>query len=320
MLPADLERGARFLATHAVLLLGVGILVAVLSIAALAWTAHFAARIRPRAQRSLGWLAARVREPEVVRLLVGRAARWLPSVYLAVHLSLGLVMTVAASVFMMLAEEALAGGRLAAFDLAFARALYDTRSPAWERAFAVVSWLGTRDVLAVASVAVAVVLLVRREQLLSGGWLAAQAGGGVLNQVLKETFERARPEFAGAALEASSWSFPSGHAMGTVIFCGTGCYLLLRFHRSWFAAAAAIAASAAWCLVMAFSRLYLGVHYASDVLAGVMGGVAWVAVCVSGLEVLRRRTTFRRVRPPTRPGRIRRLRPSAPGTRPESLS
>ena len=144
------------------------------------------------------------------------------------HLTLGLVLAVAVAVFATLAEEALAAGELAAFDLAFARALHDARSPEWQRAFSVVSWFGTREALAIATVAVAVVLLLRQQMLLALGWAAAQAGGGLLNRVLKETFERARPEFADPMLAASSWSFPSGHAMGTFIFCGMGCYLLLR--------------------------------------------------------------------------------------------
>ena len=132
-------------------------------------------------------------------------------------------------------------------------------------------------------------LLVRRRMLLALAWVGAQAGGGLLNRVLKEAFERTRPEFADPVLAASSWSFPSGHAMGTFIFCGVGCYLLLRDNRSWSTTAAVVTASALWCVVMAFSRLYLGVHYASDVVAGLLSGVAWVAVCVSALEVLRRR-------------------------------
>jgi undecaprenyl-diphosphatase len=199
-------------------------------------------------------------------------------------------MAVALAVFATLTEEALAGGEMAAFDLAFARALHDAQSPEWHRVFSVVSWFGTRAALAIATVAAAMVLLVRQQMLLAFGWVTAQAGGGLLNRVLKEIFERTRPEFADPMLAASSWSFPSGHAMGTFILCGVGCYLFLRSNRSWITAAVAVTVAASWCVVMAFSRLYLGVHYASDVVAGLLAGVAWVAVCVSALEVLRRRT------------------------------
>ena len=289
MLDPKVERAAQFLATHALLLLGVGILAAAASIAAIVWAAHLAARFGPGARRQVATLANRVQGIPLIHRLVRQAHGFVPSAYLALHLALGFVMAAALAVFATLAEEALAGGELAAFDLAFARALHDAQNPEWHRAFSVVSWFGTRAALAIATVAVTVVLLLRQQMLLALGFLTAQAGGGLLNRVLKETFERTRPEFADPMLAASSWSFPSGHAMGTFIFCGVGCYLLLRGNRSWMTAAVAVTVAASWCVVMAFSRLYLGVHYASDVVAGLLAGVAWVAVCVSALEVLRRR-------------------------------
>jgi undecaprenyl-diphosphatase len=286
----EVERAARFLATHAVLLLGVGMLAAVASVAAIVGAAWLAGRFHPLPHRSIRTLVDRVQQIALVRRAVGRVQGVVPSAYLALHLALGLLMAVAVAVFATLAEEALAAGDLAAFDLAFARALHGARAPQWDRAFSVVSWFGTRQTLAIATVLVAVPLLLRQQTLLALGWVAAQAGGGLLNRVLKETFERTRPEFADQVLAASSWSFPSGHAMGTFIFCGVGCYVLLRGNPSWTKAVIIVTASASWCLVMAFSRLYLGVHYASDVIAGLLAGVAWVAVCISGLEVLHRRT------------------------------
>jgi hypothetical protein len=65
------------------------------------------------------------------------------------------------------------------------------------------------------------------------------------------------------------------------IFCGVGCYLLLRDNRSWSTTAAVVTASLSGCVAMAFSRLYLAVHYASDVIGGLLAGFAWVVVCVS---------------------------------------
>ena len=78
-----------------------------------------------------------------------------------------LTVAVAVAVFATLAEEALAGGELAPFDLAFARALHDTRAPEWERAYSVVSWFGARQTLAVATAIVAIPLLLRRQILLA---------------------------------------------------------------------------------------------------------------------------------------------------------
>ena len=285
----EVERAAEFLAAHALLLLGLGILAAVLALAAIVCAVRVAAQFRPAIQGTFTTLVQRASTVDVLRRVIGRTQGFVPSAYLALHLTLGLVAAVAVAVFAALVEETLAGGEMAAFDLAFARALHAARHPQWARVFSTVSWLGSREVLTVAAVSVALVLISRQQIVLAVGWIAAQAGGGLLNRALKETFERTRPEFADPLLAASSWSFPSGHAMGTFILCGVGCYLLLRENRSWLAAATAVTLSASWCVVMAFSRLYLGVHFASDVMAGMLAGAAWVAVCVSALEVLRRR-------------------------------
>jgi undecaprenyl-diphosphatase len=144
-------------------------------------------------------------------------------------------------------------------------------------------------VLAAATAAVAAYLTIKHDWLAAAGWIAAQVGGGLLNAVLKATFERTRPSFADPLLAASSWSFPSGHAMGTFILVGLACYVFLRNVRSWTMAAVLVTAALSWCVVMAFSRLYLGVHFASDVVAGVIAGAAWVAVCASAFEVIRQR-------------------------------
>jgi undecaprenyl-diphosphatase len=189
--------------------------------------------------------------------------------------------------FVVIAEDVVAGGEIAAFDRAFAEALRTSATPQWERFFSWVSWLGKREAIAAAALVVAVHLAATRRFAIAVAWVAAQAGGGVLNLALKETFARTRPSFADPLLAASSWSFPSGHAMGTFILLGLGCYVLLRDVRSWTVAALLVTLSLSWCVVMAFSRLYLGVHFASDVAAGVVAGVAWVAVCASAFEAVR---------------------------------
>ena len=65
--------------------------------------------------------------------------------------------------------------------------------------------------------------------------------------------------------------------------------LLVRHVRSWTTSAGFFAVALVWCVMMAFSRLYLGSHFASDVIAGLVAGGAWVAICASALEVAARR-------------------------------
>ena len=285
----EVERAAEFLATHALLLLSLGIVAVVVSFVAIVVAVRLVGQLRPSLLRGVTWLIQRARAIHFLSPFIARTSLLVPRAYLGLHLVLGLLLVVAVTVFVALSEEIIAGGEIARFDAAFARALHNEKSPEWERLFAAVSWLGSRPVLAVATLVVATALILRHRTIFAIAWLAAQAGGGLLNLALKETFERTRPEFADPMLASSSWSFPSGHAMGTFIFCGLACYLVLRERRSWIAVAIAVTGALSWCVVMAFSRLYLGVHFISDVLAGLVAGTAWVAVCVSALEVIRQR-------------------------------
>lgn len=286
---AEVERAAQLLAEHALVLLGVGILTALVALLVVIAAVRLLQRHREVIRSGFTSAVSYARRLAVVEHVLARSTGFLPSGYLAVHLVLGLAVTAAVSTFVVIAENVIGSGHLLTFDLAFAHALRDAVTPGWERFFRLVSWLGTAEAIAIATAAVALRLVIERNGLMAVGWIAAQAGGGVLNTVLKEAFERARPSFADPLLAASSWSFPSGHAMGTFILFGLGCYVLLRDPRSWTVAVSVVILSLAWCVVMAFSRLYLGVHFASDVVAGIIAGVAWVAVCASAFEVVRRR-------------------------------
>ena len=83
-----------------------------------------------------------------------------------------------------------------------------------------------------------------------------------------------------------SWSFPSGHAMSAAVVYGTVAYLAARLQRRQLHRVLTMSAAAVIILLIAASRVYLGVHYPSDVLAGVIIGVAWAAFCMAVLEAI----------------------------------
>ena len=288
----EARRAAEWLAAHAVLLLGLGLALGLAALAAVAGAVWWLRRHQSAIRARVAAMVLAVRRVEPIDRWLTRSSALVPNAYLAAHLVLGLALTAAVAVFVVIAEEVAGGGDIVAFDLALAQALRDAATPGWERFFAVVTWFGSGRVLALATAVVAVHLTRAGKGRIAAGFAAAQAGGGILTVVLKETFERTRPAFADPAQVVMGWSFPSGHAMGTFIFVGLGAYLLLRETGSWTKAAAVAAAALAWCIGMAFSRLYLGVHFASDVVAGLVAGVAWVAVCASAFEVVRRRASF----------------------------
>lgn len=113
-------------------------------------------------------------------------------------------------------------------------------------------------------------------------------GGGLLDWELKRFFARARPDVAEMLRQAQGYSFPSGHAMGSSVMFGALSYLAFRLIRRWAWKAAALAFAATLVIAIATSRVYLGVHWISDVVAGVAAGLMWVGVTTVSYETLRR--------------------------------
>jgi membrane-associated phospholipid phosphatase len=132
--------------------------------------------------------------------------------------------------------------------------------------------------------------------------LAAAAGGALLNLGLKAIFERVRPPAATAIAAAQGFSFPSGHAMGSVIVLGSIGYVTLRLPVRWKVKSAVLAALATAVVLVGLSRVYLGVHWLSDIAGGWSAGVVWLATATVAFETLLRIRRLRRGAPPPSPG------------------
>lgn len=130
-----------------------------------------------------------------------------------------------------------------------------------------------------------VFLFYRRGWRLSAVLLAVSTAGSILlTTVLKAVFERARPELFDSGYHASFYSFPSGHATVAVGFYGM-LTLILAYRLKGMARWAVAVSGVLVVLLIGFSRLYLGVHYPTDVLAGYLAAPLWV-ICVGGVYVL----------------------------------
>lgn len=116
----------------------------------------------------------------------------------------------------------------------------------------------------------------------------ATAGGLALNMVLKIGFHRPRPEVIVWGTQAFSSSFPSGHAMSAAIVYSTVAYLAARLQKHIWSRIVTMLAAFAMIVMICISRLYLGVHYPSDVAAGVIIGLAWAGFCMATLEGIQR--------------------------------
>jgi membrane-associated phospholipid phosphatase len=215
--------------------------------------------------------------------------------YLGLRLTIGLVL-IALGIWLFggLLEEVLDNATLVQLDLAAARWIHATTTPLGARIFYAITNIGSPPAMSVIALAGVVISFTRGHRLLAYSWAAAAAGGAVLDQVLKASVHRARPEYAAAFLHGTSYSFPSGHAMGSLIGYGFLAYALtltVRWageHRRLIFAAAVLMA-----LLVGISRVYLDVHYPSDVLGGWAAGLAWLAVCITGYQVVSGRSAIR---------------------------
>jgi len=116
--------------------------------------------------------------------------------------------------------------------------------------------------------------------------LIATFGGIILNNLLKIGFTRPRPSVIPWATTALSYSFPSGHAMSATIVYSTVAYLAARLQRRRASRVAIMVLASIIILLICSSRLYLGVHYPSDVAAGIVIGLAWTGFCMATLEAI----------------------------------
>jgi undecaprenyl-diphosphatase len=117
----------------------------------------------------------------------------------------------------------------------------------------------------------------------------AMVGGIALNTVLKYAYARNRPYFDDPWVSLSTYSFPSGHTAAAVLFYGVlAAFLASRFH-DWRQRAVCVAGPVLAVTLVAFSRMYLGAHYLSDVLAAACSSAVWLVLCLSSVHALVRR-------------------------------
>jgi membrane-associated phospholipid phosphatase len=209
---------------------------------------------------------------------------WLhPKVYLLIHIALGLLLSALCGWFFSRLGDAVAGkGRIVRFDQAAAAWMANHHSPSGDETALIVALFGNELLYAIIAL-VAVGYLIRREWPRAMLLIIASGGGALLNTMLKTRFHRERPIFA-HAFTVDAPSFPSGHAMAAFIGWGVLAYLIAHhFHKDpprrivYFLAAVFIAA-------VGFTRVYLAVHFLSDVIAGYAAGTVWLFVCVSAFR------------------------------------
>ena len=190
-------------------------------------------------------------------------------------LAAAVLLVAGAWLFLGVLEDVLTGDPLVRFDHAAFTSLQSLRTPWVDGLMVAITEVGSVRVAVPVIGAVALLLAIKRCWRTLAYWFAAVGFAQALVWVLKLSVARTRPSAIYAGIE--QYSFPSGHATSAIVLYGFLAFLLLQGRSArWKVAGSAFAAGL--ILLIAFSRLYLGAHWFSDVLAGLSVGLAWVSL------------------------------------------
>ena len=158
--------------------------------------------------------------------------------------------------------------------------LSDPIGPPWlEETMRDITGLGSVFTVVFVTAAVALFLALDGHRRIAAFVVGAIGGGELVSTVLKLFYHRPRPDLVPHGMEVFTASFPSGHAMMSAIAYLTLAILLARVHRNRRVKALVMVLGVSITLLVGVSRIYLGVHWPSDVLAGWCVGAAWAALC-----------------------------------------
>jgi undecaprenyl-diphosphatase len=210
--------------------------------------------------------------------------------HISIQLVVGLIISFAClGAFSAIAEDVVEKDEIVQIDTQIANALHAEATPASVNIYKVISFIGLPGVW-VLGAAMGLFFALKKSWFHLGVWVVALAGGLALNDLLKHIFSRPRPSFADPFLVAQNYSFPSGHAMLSLIGFGLFAYFLwhsLMHYR--YLRIILVFALALLVVLIGISRMTLGVHYLSDVVAGFAAGGVWLTACILAMNTVDRR-------------------------------
>lgn len=205
--------------------------------------------------------------------------------FLGLELTIGFLIALLAGIaFQLIADEVFEAPGIRSAD-AHAQSIVDSiASPKLTSVVRVVTFFGSWPSLAILSTALASILFLEGSRRRFYTFSSIMAGGGLLSVLLKGGYHRARPDLI-QIITAQGYSFPSGHSMGSTLFFGGLAYVLFfSGKQSFLRRAAGILVCLFSAALIGLSRVYLHVHYLSDVAAGFVAGLAWIGICVASTE------------------------------------
>lgn len=201
------------------------------------------------------------------------------AVLIFIEIVFGITLCVAAVlIFVEIAENVL-NQDSHAFDVALSQLIYSWRSPIGNEIMTFISLLGA-DLALIGGSIVAIVLALKKHKHEAVLFVSVLAIGLLINNILKVFYQRPRPTIDPLFDLSSTFSFPSGHAMNSFIFYSLLAYFVYHFTKNQKLSIIASLVAVLLIGLIGFSRVYLGVHYPSDVIAGYVAGLF---VCMTAI-------------------------------------
>lgn len=202
-------------------------------------------------------------------------------------LKLALLIGSSISVFLLLAIS-INGNSIVAFDTTIIHFVQGFETAALTNIMKIFTFIGSRNAtipIAIITMFILYKVLHHRFELIL--LIITLLGSPILNKLLKNFFHRARPDLH-RLIEIGGYSFPSGHAMNAMTLYGILTYLLWKHAANRLHRTVLLACSFMMIFMIGISRIYLGVHYPSDIIAGYAAGFLWIIVTINVYTVFQK--------------------------------
>jgi membrane-associated phospholipid phosphatase len=207
--------------------------------------------------------------------------------YLSLHIIIGFLLSlICLRLFAHFAEELLENETLT--DTLLASSFHANATPLATNFFLIITHFGL-ELLWLIVILLGLYFVYKRLRLYLLMLVVTIGGSELLNQSLKLFFSRPRPTFDDPIITALNYSFPSGHAMTSLVAYGLFAYLLASSTPNKARKLLITISAILLIALIGLSRIYLGVHYLSDVIAGFAAGGAWLAICITAFHEIHRR-------------------------------
>ena len=215
--------------------------------------------------------------------------RLTPDEKFGLYLTVGVVITLIFVIFFFsIIQDLLYQDSLIQADLRIVNLVQIFRSDSFNNTMLFITNLGKGQIVFLGVVVLGIILVMHRRWRHSTALLASVSGGEIFVWMIKNLFERPRPALPNALLPEAGYSFPSGHAFVAISFYGLVSYFLYRELKNKFVKAVCLVSGLLIILAIGFSRIYLGAHWTSDVLASYVSGAAWLTTFITTLEIRRK--------------------------------